>query len=149
MMKFAGMNVDEETPYIPTAACGHSKACGILFSVGLNERIFHKYIILSLALNPGEVQTELARNTDPEWLKRAIKKREELGIMLWKTPTQGASTTLVAATDSSLGPPTSDGRRYYLDNCQPGQGPAHATDKADAETLWQISEELTGHKFSF
>ena len=148
MMKMAGMNVDEEVPYIPTAAYGQSKTCGILFSVGLNERLFKQHDILSLALNPGEIKTELGRHTDPEWLARAIKKREEMGIMHWKTQSQGASTILVAACDPKLGLPESDGHGQFLGDCQITKAPAYATDKEHAEKLWQISEELTSQKLS-
>lgn len=148
MMKYAGMDVDEEISYIPTAAYGQSKTCNILFSVGLNERLFEKHGILSLALNPGEIKTELGRNTDPEWLARAIKKREDMGIMHWKTQGQGASTTLVAACDPKLSLPESDGNGQYLSDCQIAKAPAYATDKEAAEKLWQISEELTSQEFS-
>lgn len=148
MMKQAGMNVNDEMSYIPTAAYGQSKTCGVLFSVGLNERLFKKHNILSLALNPGEVQTELGRNTDPDWLAQAIRRREEMGIMHWKTLGQGASTTLVAACDPQLSlPDESDGNGQYLSDCQIAKAPAYATDKANAEKLWQISEELTGQEF--
>jgi len=149
MMKMAGLNVDDETLYIPTAAYGQSKTCNVLFAVGCNGRLFQKYGILSFGLNPGEVQSELSRNTDPEWLKAVVKKREELGLMFWKTQGQGASTTLVAATDPKLTLPGADGAGYYLSDCQIANGPAWATDEASAEKLWQISEQLTGQKFSF
>ena len=149
MMKHAGMPVNEETAYIPTAAYGQSKTCAVLFSVGLTERLYSKHGILSLALNPGEVKTELGRHTDPEWLNKMIKKREEMGMQHWKTLGGGASTTLVAACDPKLGLPGDDGSGYYLDNCQIGKAPGWAVDKGDAEKLWRISEELTGEKFVF
>lgn len=149
MMKGAGMDVDENVAYIPTAAYGQSKTCNILFAVGLNDRLFQRYGILSLAVNPGEVKSELGRNTDPEWLKRAVKAREDRGLMFWKNLEQGASTTLVTATDPKLTLPGSDGKGYYLSDCQIAPAPGYATDHADAEKLWEISEGLTGEKFSF
>ena len=79
MMRLSGMAVDEETPYIPTAAYGQSKTSAILFSVGLNERLYQKYGILSLALNPGEIQTELTRSTSDEWMERAIEAAKKTG----------------------------------------------------------------------
>ena len=148
MMKQAGMDVSEETAYIPTVAYGQSKTCTILYSVGLNERVYKKYGILSLALNPGDIQTELGRNTNPEWLASTIKKREEMGIMHWKTQAQGASTTLVAACDPELTLPEGDDNGQYLSDCQIAKAPAWGTDKTDAQKLWQISEELAGQNFA-
>ena len=149
MMRGAGMNVSEETTYIPTAAYGQSKTCNILFSVGLNERLFAKHGILSLALNPGEIKTELGRHTDDKWLAGMIKKREAMGIMHWKTQKGGASTTLVAACDPKLGLPEEDGNGQFLSDCQIAKAPGWATDKEDAEKLWHMSEDLTGERFSF
>ena len=147
MMIQAGIPVDESVSYIPTAAYGASKTTNILFSVGMNERFFQKHGILSLALNPGEIKTELGRNTDPDWLALAIKKREELGLMHWKTQRGGASTTLVAACDPKLSLPNDDGSGQYLSDCQVAKAPPYATDKEAADKLWRISEELVGEKF--
>lgn len=147
-MKQAGMNVNDSLSYIPSAAYGQSKTCNILFSVGLNERLFEKHGILSLTLNPGEVKTELGRNVDSAWLAEMIKKREDQGLLHWKTLRQGASTTLVAACDPKLTLPESDGSGYYLDDCQIAKAPGYATNKEDAEKLWRFSEKLTGgHEF--
>ena len=149
MMNQAGLKVNDSMAYIPTAAYGHSKTCAILFSLGLNARLFATHGILSLALNPGEIKTELGRNTDAAWLDRAIKKREELGILHWKDQGQGASTTLVAACDPALGLPEGDGTGGYLSDCQIAKAPAYATDKGDAEKLWEISEGLAGQEFAW
>ncbi|KAK5098489.1 hypothetical protein LTR70_002702 [Exophiala xenobiotica] len=148
MMRQAGMEVNENMSYIPTAAYGHTKTCNILFSVGLNERFFSEYGILSLALNPGEVKTELGRNTDSAWLDRMIKRREAAGIHFWKTQRQGASTTLVAACDPKLGLPGSDGSGVLLSDCQIWRAPPYAVDKSAAEKLWKLSEELVGQEFA-
>ena len=148
MMKQAGMIVNDSLAYIPTAAYGQSKTCNILFSVGLNGRFFEKYGILSLALNPGEIKTELGRNVDRAWLDKMIKRRDEAGLMNWKTHMQGASTTLVAACDPKLSLPENDGTGYYLSDCQIAKAPGYATNKEAAEKLWGTSEELTGQEFS-
>lgn len=149
MMKMAGMDIAEDVAYIPTAAYGASKTCGVLFSVGLNARLYEKYGILSLAVNPGEIKSELGRHTDPEWLAKAIRKREELGLMHWKSLNQGASTTLVAACDPKLGLPGTDGERYFLSDAQIAQAPKWAVDSDAAEKLWKISSELTSENFEY
>ena len=147
MMTHAGMTVNEEMKYIPTAAYGQSKTCAVLFSTGLNKRLFDKYGVLSLSLNPGEIRTELGRNTADEWLNRMIKKREDMGIMEWKSQKEGASTTLVAATDPKLTLPREDGTGVFLHDSQIGKAPPWAVDQEDALKLWSISENLVGEKF--
>jgi len=149
MLKASGMPIGEDSSYVPTAAYGASKTCNILFSVALNERLFAKYGVLSLALNPGEVRTELARYTDESWLERMVKKREEMGLMHWKTTGEGASTTLVAAVDPGLGVPAEDGSGVLLSDCQVWRAPSWAVDRGVAEKLWGISEGLVGQKFEW
>ncbi|KAK5084843.1 hypothetical protein LTR70_007768 [Exophiala xenobiotica] len=69
MMRMAKLDVDEEMVYFPFAAYGQSKTANVLYSVGLNERLFEKHGLLSVALHPGEIKSELQRNTDPKWLR--------------------------------------------------------------------------------
>jgi NAD(P)-dependent dehydrogenase (short-subunit alcohol dehydrogenase family) len=145
----AGLKCNETMAYIPTAAYGQSKTCAILLSVAWSSRLFEKHGILSLALNPGEIQTELGRHTDAEWLDRAVKQRQAMGIHLWKTQGGGGSTTIVAACDPKLSLPADDGSGYYLSDCQIAKAPGYATDREDAEKLWEISEGLTGEKFAW
>lgn len=151
MMKMAGMDVDEnsDVTYIPTAAYGQSKTCNILFALELNRRLFEQYGILSLAVNPGEVQSELGRNTSREWLDNAIRKREAAGLMHWKTLSGGASTTLVAACDQNLSIPDVSGKGIFLQDCQITQAPPWATESAAADKLWKLSEELVKEDFKW
>lgn len=147
-LKGGGIAADDHLSYIPLAAYGHSKACNILFSVGLNQKTYEKYGILSLALHPGEVRSELSRTTDQEWYNRVTKEREPHGFF-WKTLAQSASTTLVAALDPKLERPGKDGRGYFLNDCQIGNSPKHAVDETDAGKLWELSEEFVGEKFAW
>lgn len=143
-----GLAADEHLSYIPMAAYGHSKTCNILFSVGLNERLYEKHGILSLSLHPGEVRSELSRTTDQDWLEKAMKSREAHGYF-WKTPSQAASTVLVAALDPKLERPGSDGHGYWLNDCRIGKAPAYAVDEIDASKLWELSEGFVGEKFAW
>lgn len=146
-LRGGGLAADDDMTYIPMAAYGHSKACNILFSVGLNQRLFEKYGILSLALHPGEVRSELSRTTDQEWLERVTKGRTAHGFF-WKTHAQGASTTLIAALDPMLSRPGKDGHGYFLNDCRIGKAPPHAVDEGDAEKLWGLSEGMVGQKWA-
>lgn len=147
MLKAANLPVpvDEESTYIPFGAYGMSKTANVLFSVALNKRLSEKGV-LSLALHPGEIITELQRTTDKEWLASTMGKRAQSV----KTLEQGAATTLVAALDPKLERPGEDGVGVYLSDCQiTAQVPPYALDKTEAEKLWKLSEELVGEKCSW
>ena len=150
LMKMAGMAVgfDTDIKFIPTCAYGASKTCNILFSLYLNARLA-KCGILSLAVNPGEIKTDLIRHTDMAWIESKIQRRVDAGIMHWKTLSGGASTTLLAACDPDLSAPAEDGTGVYLSHCQVSKAPAWSVNQDAAIKLWQISEELTGQKFEY
>jgi NAD(P)-dependent dehydrogenase (short-subunit alcohol dehydrogenase family) len=149
MMKSVGLVVDEETSYIPMGAYAQSKTANILYSVALNERLYGKYGVLSIALHPGEIRTELHRTTDLAWLEKTEEWREKMGVE-WKTLAQGASTSLVAALDPKLGKPNSDGHGQFLSDCQiSDMPPLYALDKAEAGKVWDITEALVKEKFSW
>lgn len=149
MMKAAGLPAEESMSYLPMGAYGQSKTANVLFSVGLNERLYERHGVLSLALNPGEIMTELHRTTDMKWLESAIAGREKMGMQM-KTVEQGASTSLVAALDPKLGVPNADGHGQYLNDCQiSGIALPYALDKGIANKLWEISEGFVKEQFSW
>lgn len=147
MLEAAGVPTSGTDIYFPTVAYCQSKTCNVLFSVELNRRLYEKYRILSLSLNPGEIKSELGRNTLAEWLDAAIRRREAAGLLTWKSLGQGASTTLVAACDPKLTLPETDGHGYFLSDCQIAKSPTWAVDQRAAEKLWLVSESLTGQRF--
>jgi NAD(P)-dependent dehydrogenase (short-subunit alcohol dehydrogenase family) len=151
MFKSYNMPVTDETTYFPTIAYGASKTAAVLFSVELNARLQEKYGIRSFAVNPGEIQTELGRNTDPEMLKGMLETAEKTGRLKWKTHQQGASTTLVAAVDDKLIPGVDDGvgKNVFLSDCQAGHAPGWALKVELATRLWTQSEEWVGEKFEW
>lgn len=148
MLKAGGLILEEDTSYHGMIAYGQSKTCNILHAVGLNQRLYEKYGILGVSLYPGDMKSELIRHTDQDWLAQALAKREAQGHRV-KTLEQGSSTTLVAALDPKLDKP---GNGYFLTDCQVGTAPPappYATDEAEADKLWQLSEELVGEKFAW
>ena len=147
MLSMAKLPADESTAYFPFVAYGQSKTSNVLFAVALNQRLYSTHAILALSLHPGEMQTELTRHTDKQWLARAVETRASGGLHEWKTLEQGASTTLVAALDPKLRRPGDDGKGYFLNDCQIGTCPAHAVDAGDAEKLWEMGEGFVGQKF--
>lgn len=80
-----------------------------MFGVAANKRLYDKHRILSLAVHPGVIETELARYAAPESVAvvQEWKKSRKLYI---KTLGAGAATTLVAATDPRLGMPRTESK---------------------------------------
>lgn len=143
----------EEMTYIPLEAYNQSKVANVLFSIALNKRLNEKYGILSLALHPGVIKTELGRSAGPEVLA-AVKSMVDNQLFTYKTLGAGASTSLVAALDPGLGVgEIKDGKENYgvfLNNCQieDKAGPL-AVSSSEAERLWVLSQELVKQKFDW
>ncbi|TRX98434.1 hypothetical protein FHL15_000508 [Xylaria flabelliformis] len=139
--------------YVGLDGYNMSKIANVLFGVGANKRLYEKYGILTLAVHPGVIATELGRNFPPE-NRKAIDGMLESGVFTYRTLGAGASTSLVAALDPKLGPgETRDGKEnygVYLDACQitdkalPGN-----VSSASGEKLWKLSEELVKEKFEW
>ncbi|MUN40968.1 SDR family NAD(P)-dependent oxidoreductase [Actinomadura litoris] len=139
----------ERGPYDPWQAYGRSKTANALFAVGLTARHAAEGITAN-AVMPGAIMTGLQRHIP----------RQELADMGWsgvfdprgwKTPEQGAATSVWAAVAPEL-----DGvGGRYLENCAigtpwtgPGDPPTghylpYALDPGTADRLWALSERLT------
>ncbi|KAL7629812.1 hypothetical protein AAE478_001335 [Parahypoxylon ruwenzoriense] len=126
-----------EDGYMPTVAYGQSKTANILFTLYLQEHAKNKGIT-SYAVHPGGVTSHLGREHDEE-MADAIAKTSKY----WKTPDEGASTTLVAALDPKL----NEGGGLYLADCQFFPTAEFAQDPEIAQRLWHLSEDLIGEKF--
>ena len=137
---------NEDKPYIPQAAYGQSKSANVLFSVGLNKRLFEKTGVLSLAVHPGGVNTELARHLEQEKLQAAVdafkKASPDFHI---KDIEEGCSTTLAAALD-----PKNTKEDIFWEDCHTATwAPEWSTSPEKAEQLWKLSEQLVGQEFSY
>jgi NAD(P)-dependent dehydrogenase (short-subunit alcohol dehydrogenase family) len=131
-----------EREYEPWAAYGQSKTANVLFGVEATKRWASDGITVN-ALMPGAIHTNLQRYITEEELARM---RSRLGGTdpIWKTPEQGAATSVLVATSPLL---DGVGGRYFED-CneagphQPGtrRGVAdYALDPEAATLLWQVS----------
>lgn len=139
--------------YIPLEGYNQSKTANLLFSIALRKRLYEKHGILSLALHPGVMRTELVRNMTTETLD-IVNDFEKSGAFPFKTVGAGSSTTLVAALDPSLGPVEErNGKEnygVYLADCQvTDMATPLATSSAEAEKVWQLSENLVKEEFSW
>jgi NAD(P)-dependent dehydrogenase (short-subunit alcohol dehydrogenase family) len=131
-----------EREYDPWAAYGQSKTANVLFGVEATKRWASDGITVN-ALMPGAIHTNLQRYISAEQLARM---RSRLGGTdpIWKTPEQGAATSVLVATSPLL---DGVGGRYFEDCSeaephQPGtrRGVAdYALDPEAATLLWQVS----------
>jgi NAD(P)-dependent dehydrogenase (short-subunit alcohol dehydrogenase family) len=131
-----------EIEYDPWLAYGQSKSANVLFGVEASRRWADDGISVN-AVMPGAIRTNLQRWIDDEDLDRVRRKLGSTEVS-WKTPEQGAATSVLVATSPLL---AGIGGRYF-ENCNEA-GPhqegtrtgvaAHALDPAAAEHLWQVS----------
>lgn len=145
----------ESGEYDKWQAYGQSKTANALFANALSRRL-KETGGLAFSVHPGGIFTPLQRHLPKEemvmlgWINEDGSP-SELAKQGFKTPEQGCSTTLWAATsellecvpgvyceDCNIGTPTDNsnpmGRYFGVD--------AHACDDESAERLWEISEGL-------
>jgi NAD(P)-dependent dehydrogenase (short-subunit alcohol dehydrogenase family) len=142
----------ERRPYDKWLAYGQAKTANVLFAVELDRRLAGRGVRAN-ALHPGGIVTELGRHLTQDDIKE-LMSRAPGGKMEWKTPEQGAATSVWAATAPEL----EGAGGLYLDDCQiasvrtsaddPGGYEAYARDAGDARRLWTVSEEHVGESFA-
>lgn len=144
----------ENSEYDKWQAYGQAKTANALFAVGMNARLA-QHGGRAFSVHPGGIATPLQRHLDIEemvamgWMNEDGELSEQAAKM-FKTPTQGASTTLWAATSPAL-----KGRGgEYCEDCDVaeladaenpsryGKVQPYAVDEDSAERLWAMSEEL-------
>jgi NAD(P)-dependent dehydrogenase (short-subunit alcohol dehydrogenase family) len=137
-------DIDFQTrPYDPFLAYGQSKTANVLFAVEAAHRWAEEGILVN-ALMPGAVRTEGVANL--KITQEQIAKQTAGRDWFWKTPAQGAATSVLLASSPLI--QGISGR--YFEDCQeavlqvPGgtSGVApYALDPIGAARLWQISIE--------
>ncbi len=145
----------ERSSYDKWEAYGRAKSANSLFAVGLDAR-GEAHGVRAFAVHPGGIMTDLQRFMPVEE-KRAMGWIDEQGRVneRFKTPEQGAATSVWCATSPSL-----DGKGgVYCEDCDIAKAlPASAQtfdgvrpwaiDPALADQLWTLSEKLTGVRFA-
>lgn len=112
------------------ALYAQSKLCNVLFTMELAKRYGND--ITSYSLHPGVINTELARYLGPLSIIKIV------GYLLFKTPFQGAQTSLFAALCDRNEIPNGT----YLADCAIKANPNPSTHDADlSKKLWEVSEE--------
>lgn len=135
----------ERREYEPWPAYSQSKTANVLFAVEGTRRWAGDGITVN-ALNPGGIMTALQRHQSPEQMEAMEARRVQSGVE-WKTPEQGAATSVFLATSPLV---DGIGGRYFDDSNEalpatpgtPGGVAAWALDPEDAARLWEISTAL-------
>jgi NAD(P)-dependent dehydrogenase (short-subunit alcohol dehydrogenase family) len=138
-------------PYDAWSAYGQSKTATILFTVAMAKKWAADGITAN-ALHPGGIMTNLQRHLDDAQL-RFVGAVDEQGRRMdvppgWKTPQQGAATSVLLAASPHVQGMT--GR--YFEDCneavvtEPGDGMSgvapYALDPNDADHLWDETARL-------
>ena len=143
----------EANDYDKWAAYAQAKSANSLFAVELSQRM-SAFDGRAMAVHPGGIFTPLQRDLPVEeqimmgWLD-ADGNPSALAQAAFKTPAQGCTTTLWAATSPML----DDKHGLYCEDCDVAQlwseeSPmgvnvkAHAVEPDDAARLWSVSEAL-------
>ena len=143
----------ETNPYDKWVAYAQAKSANALFAVELSKRMA-SFDGRAFSVHPGGIFTPLQRDLPVEeqiqlgWLDEDGNP-SEIAQAMFKSTTQGCTTTLWAATSPML-----DGLGgLYCEDCDvaplandelpPYLGvAAHAVDEADAERLWSVTEAM-------
>ncbi|HEX3593392.1 MAG TPA: SDR family NAD(P)-dependent oxidoreductase [Pseudonocardiaceae bacterium] len=134
-------------------AYGQAKTANVLFAVRLDE-LGAARDVRAFAVHPGGIWTPLQRHIErPEMIERGWMDSEGNMLVRFKSPEQGAATTVWAATSPQLA-----GRGgLYLEDCDvaelappdadistPSGVRDYAVDRSQAARSWTLSAELTG-----
>ena len=149
--KFNFDNINLDEIYDPYAAYFQSKIANLLTANEIDRRYGAKGLH-AWAVHPGGITTDLGRHMPPEAVEGILK--DEAIAKIWKSPEQGAATTVWAAVAKAL---EGQGGKYLEDchiskpyNPADGQwGAGHATwayDAGEEARLWKKSLELVGLK---
>lgn len=133
----------ERRPYDPWSAYGQSKTANVLFAVEATRRWAGDGITVN-ALMPGGIRTNLQRHVSEDELGRL--RAAAGGADRWKTPQQGAATSVLVAASPLL---DGVGGRYFEDCNEAVVGvlsarngvAEYALDPDAAARLWQVSSE--------
>jgi NAD(P)-dependent dehydrogenase (short-subunit alcohol dehydrogenase family) len=133
----------QQREYEPWAAYGQSKTANVLFAVEATRRWAVDGITVN-AVMPGGIRTNLQRYVTDEDLARLRAQSGGPTAVTWKTPGQGAATSVLVAASPLL-----DGvSGGYFEDCneaglnEPGTRrgvAAYALDPEAAARLWQVS----------
>jgi NAD(P)-dependent dehydrogenase (short-subunit alcohol dehydrogenase family) len=148
-MDFDNLMYEGGNGYSPTRAYARSKLANLLFTYELQRR--YEAIgaaAISVAAHPGGSNTNLSRHLEGRWYYRLLRRFEPL---ITQSAGMGAQPTLRAATDPKVLGGHYFGPSGFLEQQGPPvvvQSNSASHDEAAARQLWQVSEELTGVRYT-
>jgi len=128
----------EKNPWAPLKAYNASKLLNVLFTRELARRLYGKGVTVN-AVHPGGVATDLIRSAT-WWRSPGLVLVWLVGRIFFKTPLEGAYTTLYVATADELEHVTG---QYFAD-CAIDRISVMAANDELATELWKESVKLTG-----
>ena len=130
-------DINSTQSYDRKFAYGQSKLANNLFTIALHKRLAETNVIVN-CLHPGIIYTELGRYMNISlWMKILLLP---VGLLILKTPWQGAQTTIYCAVDKEV-----DGvSGFYFADCKRKEPAPQALDELAAKKLWSLSVKLTG-----
>ncbi len=150
--KIAGVDFDDihyqHRDYNKWNAYGQAKSANALFALGLHQR-YGAQGITAHAVHPGGIMTGLQKFLPLEEMRAmGWLKADDTPLDIFKTPAQGASTSVWAATGLEL----RGHGGLYLEDCRqalpavPGNRASgyapHIADPDAANRLWAVSEQM-------
>ncbi|KAJ3598206.1 hypothetical protein NHX12_001717 [Muraenolepis orangiensis] len=125
-------------PYSAMTSYKQSKLANVLFSRELARRMKGTGVT-ALSLHPGVIRTELGRHIE-SWFPLLGVLLTAPSMLLMKTPSQGAQTTIYCAVTPGL-ENLSGG---YFSDCKEKRAAEVARDNDAARKLWDVSTQLVG-----
>ncbi|XP_043532388.1 retinol dehydrogenase 14a [Chiloscyllium plagiosum] len=140
LYKYGEINFDDlnsEKSYNKSFSYSRSKLANILFTHELAKQLEGTGVTVN-CLHPGIVRTNLGRHINIPLLGQPIFKL--VSWAFFKTPEQGAQTTLYLATS----PEVKGVSGKYFGDCKEEELLPKATNDAVAKKLWDVSERMVG-----
>ena len=128
---------NESQGYNSWDAYGLSKLALVHFSFELQRRFGKDYNLLSTAVHPGSVFTNITRSAIPEEMLGVTLSRASsaLASLVLFDPKQGAQTVVMCASQSRL-----RGGSYY-EHCNVAEPSAQCRQESVSRKLWDLSED--------
>jgi NAD(P)-dependent dehydrogenase (short-subunit alcohol dehydrogenase family) len=144
-------NLQGERKYRPWAAYQQSKLANLLFTFELQRRSdAHGWGLISTAAHPGYARTDLIPNGPGSGGLKGLGAKI-LGSFMSHSAAEGAQPTLFAAISGQAAPSGYYGPNGFYElkgRVAPAVVSPQAKDEAVAAQLWEVSERLTGVKWS-
>ncbi|KAJ9586335.1 hypothetical protein L9F63_020043, partial [Diploptera punctata] len=127
-----------EKSYSPSLAYARSKLANVMFTYELAERLKG---VTTYAVHPGIVHTELGRHLESSSAVSIFK-----GILeyFFKTPKQGAQTTIYCASDENVGKESGLYYRCYKTTNMRANADVQRGGSQVTKKLWEVSSKLVG-----